>query len=86
MKKGDFKSMKHEHHFKQIDNGTLMIDVFNYEAPYGSLGRLISNLYLFSYLEKLLEQRNQVIKEYAESNKWQHVLDASTPVRADNMR
>jgi len=75
MKKGDFKSMKHEHHFKKIDNGTLMIDVFYYEAPYGGLGRLVSNLYLFSYLEKLLEQRNHVIKEYAESSKWQHVLD-----------
>ena len=75
MKKGDFKSMKHEHHFKQIDNGTLLIDVFAYEAPFGSIGRLVSNLYLFSYLEKLLEKRNQVIKEYAESSKWQHVLE-----------
>lgn len=75
MKKGDFKSMKHEHHFKQIDNGTLMIDIFSYEAPWGGLGRLVSNLYLFSYLEKLLDKRNQVIKEYAEGNKWQHVLD-----------
>ena len=84
MKKGDFKSMKHEHHFKQIDNGTLMIDMFAYEAPYGGIGRLVSNLYLFSYLEKLLEQRNQVIKEYAESSKWQHVLDPSAPLRAHN--
>jgi ligand-binding SRPBCC domain-containing protein len=75
MKKGSFKSMKHEHHFKQIDNGTLMIDIFNYEPPYGGLGRLINNLYLFSYLEKLLDQRNKVIKEYAETNKWQHILD-----------
>jgi len=75
MKKGDFKSMKHEHHFKAIDNGTLMIDVFAYETRYGGLGRLINNLYVFPYLEKLLEQRNRVIKEYAESNKWQHLLD-----------
>lgn len=75
MKKGSFKSMKHEHHFKQIDNGTLMIDVFNYEAPYGGLGRLINNLYLFNYLEKLIDQRNKVIKEYAESNKWQFILE-----------
>jgi Uncharacterized conserved protein len=75
MKKGDFKSMKHEHHFKQIENGTLMIDLFTFETKYGSIGRFINNLYLTRYLEKLLEQRNQVIREYAESNKWQHILN-----------
>jgi ligand-binding SRPBCC domain-containing protein len=75
MKKGDFKRMKHEHHFKAIENGTLMIDIFNYEAPYGGLGKFFSGLYLSAYLEKLLEQRNLLIKEYAESSKWQHVLD-----------
>ena len=75
MKKGDFKSMKHEHHFKEIENGTLMIDVFRFEAPFGGLGRFFSSVYLSGYLEKLLEQRNELIKEYAESSKWKHVLD-----------
>ncbi|THU41834.1 cell division protein [Niastella caeni] len=75
MKKGDFKSMKHEHHFKAIENGTLMIDIFSFEAPFGGLGKFFSGLYLSNYMEKLLEQRNLLIKEYAESNKWQHVLD-----------
>src|ERR1700755_903620 len=27
---GDFKMMKHEHHFKPCDNGTIMIDLFHY--------------------------------------------------------
>jgi ligand-binding SRPBCC domain-containing protein len=76
MKKGDFKSMRHEHHFKPIDNGTLMIDILTFESPYGGIGKMINNMYLTRYLEKLLEQRNQVIKEYAESNKWQHVLNS----------
>lgn len=76
MKKGDFKSMKHEHHFKSIDNGTLMIDLFSYETKYGGFGRLINNLYVFPYLEKLLEQRNKVIKEYAESGKWKSLLES----------
>jgi ligand-binding SRPBCC domain-containing protein len=75
MKKGDFKSMKHEHHFKAIENGTLLIDIFHYEAPFGGLGKFFSGLYLSGYLEKLLEQRNQLIKEYAEGSKWQHLLD-----------
>ena len=27
MQKGDFKSLKHEHHFKKIDNGTIILKV-----------------------------------------------------------
>ena len=75
MKKGDLKSMKHEHHFKKIENGTLMIDIMSFETPYGGLGKLINNIYLTRYMNRLLEQRNKVIKEYAESNKWQNVLN-----------
>ena len=75
MKQGDFKSMKHEHHFKQIENGTLMIDILHFESPYGSLGRMFNSVYLTRYMEKLIQQRNLVIKEYAESNKWQNILE-----------
>jgi ligand-binding SRPBCC domain-containing protein len=72
---GDFKSIRHEHHFKRIDNGTLLIDLFHFESPYGGLGRLFNQLFLISYLKKLLEMRNQSIKEYAESEKWKFILD-----------
>jgi ligand-binding SRPBCC domain-containing protein len=72
---GDFKSLRHEHHFKAIANGTLLIDIFTYEAPYGSLGRLADRLFLTRYLKNLLETRNKTIKEYAESEKWKFVLD-----------
>jgi ligand-binding SRPBCC domain-containing protein len=75
MVSGDFKSLKHEHHFKSIENGTLLIDLFSYEAPYGGLGRLANALFLTGYLKKMLEKRNQTIKEYAESDKWKFVLD-----------
>ena len=72
---GDFKSLRHEHHFKRIDNGTLLIDIFTYEAPYGSLGRLADRFFLTRYLKTLLETRNKAIKEYAESEKWKFILD-----------
>jgi ligand-binding SRPBCC domain-containing protein len=72
---GDFKSMKHEHHFKQIENGTLMIDILNFESPYGSLGKISNKIFLTNYLKKLLEQRNEVIKLYAESEKWKFILN-----------
>jgi ligand-binding SRPBCC domain-containing protein len=75
MVNGDFKSLKHEHHFKAVNNGTLIIDLFSFEAPYGSLGKLFNRLFLTGYLKKLLEKRNKVIREYAESEKWKFVLN-----------
>ena len=75
MVNGDFKSLKHEHHFKQINNGTLMIDLFSFEMPYGGFGKIAARLILKSYLKKLLEQRNQSIREYAESEKWKFILN-----------
>lgn len=71
---GDLKKMKHEHHFKQVDNGTIMIDLFYFEIPYGWLGKMLGQLFLTRYFRRLLELRNATIKEYAESGKWQHVL------------
>ena len=77
MLEGDFKSMKHEHHFKKIENGTLLIDLFNYTTPYGSLGEIAEKLFLTNYIKKLFEQRDKTIKEYAESGKWKFVLQVA---------
>ena len=74
MIKGDFKSFRHEHHFKTVENGSLMIDIVEFEAPYGSIGKLATVLFLRSYLEKFLLKRNAVIKEYAETQKWKAIL------------
>ncbi len=72
---GDFKMMRHEHHFKPCDNGTILIDLFSFESPYGFLGRWFNSLYLTKYMKRLLEQRNKTIKEYAESEKWKKMLE-----------
>jgi len=72
---GDFKEMKHEHHFKPIKNGTLMIDLFSFESPYGSIGKMANYIFLKRYLRKLLERRNLAIKEYAETDKWKFLLN-----------
>jgi len=74
MVEGTFKSMKHEHHFKQIDNGTLAIDIFTFESPYGAIGKMLNSVFLRKYMEGLLDQRNRVIQEYAESDKWKFIL------------
>ena len=72
---GDFKMMKHEHHFKPCDNGTIMIDLISFESPYGTLGKMFNAVYLTTYLRKLIEQRNSTIREFAESDKWKVLLN-----------
>lgn len=74
MVKGAFKSICHEHHFKQHGDETIMEDNFHFESPFGSIGRLFNAVYLTNYLRKLLQHRNAVIKDYAESDKWKEVL------------
>jgi ligand-binding SRPBCC domain-containing protein len=71
---GDFKEMRHEHHFKACDNGTILIDLFHFESPYGMLGRWFNELFLTRYMKKLLEQRNKTIKACAESERWKRLL------------
>ena len=75
MIKGDFKSFKHEHHFKSVSNGTIMIDQVNFESPYGLIGKWMDAIHLKNYLEKLLESRNNIIKDYAETEKWKAILN-----------
>lgn len=75
MIKGDFKSFHHEHHFKAVENGTIMIDLVNFETPYGRMGKIANTLFIRSYIEKFLIKRNGVIKEYAETQKWKAILN-----------
>jgi ligand-binding SRPBCC domain-containing protein len=72
---GDFLSMKHEHHFKPIENGTIMIDQFHYAVKHGVLGKLVNGLFLEKYLKRLLGERNATIKRMAESNQWKQYLE-----------
>jgi ligand-binding SRPBCC domain-containing protein len=74
MVKGDFKQFTHHHHFKPIQNGTIMIDVLFFESPFGIIGRWSNKIFLTRYLQRFLTKRNNVIKEYAETGKWKTIL------------
>jgi len=75
MVKGAFKSMKHQHKFENKEKGTLMIDIFEFEAPLGPLGVMAERLFLTKYMKKFLIERNEVIKSVAESGEWKKVLN-----------
>jgi ligand-binding SRPBCC domain-containing protein len=75
MQKGDLKHFHHQHIFEEKDSGTLMTDIIHLEAPYGLLGKFVLWLFLKKYFKKLLTERNEVIKNYAENEKWKIVLN-----------
>lgn len=72
--RGAFKSFQHEHYFKPAENGTIIIDIINFETPYGWLGRMINRFYLNGFIEKMVTHRNNIIKQYAVSDKWRALL------------
>jgi hypothetical protein len=47
-----------------------MYDRFEFESPGGIIGMAVNKLILTSYLKNLIVQRNRIIKEYAETEKW----------------
>jgi ligand-binding SRPBCC domain-containing protein len=72
--KGDLIHFKHEHHFKPVENGTILIDLIDFEGPRDVIGKLMGKIYLKDYLEKFLRKRNLLIQQYAESERWRAVL------------
>ena len=74
MLKGAFKNFKHEHYFEDLQDGTLMKDIFDYESPFGILGKLADQIFLKKYMTYFLVERNKMIKQCAESAKWKDIL------------
>src|SRR5690606_10179765 len=74
MVSGPFSRFKHEHHFVDLKSGTLMTDIFDYTSPVGILGRLVDRIVLKKYMTALLVERNRIVKEFAESDKWIEIL------------
>ena len=70
---GDFKTMKHDHFFKPVDNGTIMIDQFHFEIG-NPFAKWINAFYLTAYLTRLLEERNAHLKNMAEGGQWAPLL------------
>ncbi len=71
---GAFQSFRHEHWFESSQGVTVMTDRFDYRAPLGILGKCADYVFLKKYMETFLNQRNLVVKEFAESGRWKEVL------------
>ena len=67
MVRGAFRRLVHDHYFDPIPHGTRMRDVFEFNAPYGLLGRVAEGVVLTRYLRRFLEERAAVLKQLAQS-------------------
>ncbi len=75
MLRGAFAHMQHDHFFRARTGGwTEMRDVFRFAAPLPVLGIIAERMVLERYMRNLLHERNDVIKQVAESNDWQRFL------------
>jgi ligand-binding SRPBCC domain-containing protein len=77
--RGAFARFDHDHYFEPHDGGTKMIDVFDYAAPLGLLGRLAERLVPYRYMRGLLIERGLGIKTVAESGGHARYLGAAQP-------
>ncbi|WP_317124918.1 SRPBCC family protein [Chryseobacterium nematophagum] len=68
MLEGAFKSMRHQHIFKPSEGKTLMIDIFEFESPFGMIGKVFNRIFLKNYLKNFLLERNKLIKSTAENS------------------
>jgi ligand-binding SRPBCC domain-containing protein len=64
--KGPFRRFHHEHVFEPVDDGCTMIDRISFDAPVGPIGRLVERLVLGAYLERLIVERGQYLRDMAE--------------------
>lgn len=67
MVRGRFAVFEHDHFFSDAAGGTAMRDVVEFASPLGWLGRLVDRWVLRSYLTRLLQRRNEVVRAEAEA-------------------
>ena len=82
MVSGMFSHFEHDHHFAAMDDGTRMRDEIRYKAPFGRLGRLATKMLVKRHLTAFLMERNNGIKQVAESHDWHQYLDGQSVIVA----
>jgi ligand-binding SRPBCC domain-containing protein len=75
MVEGAFKFMQHDHFFTAIsESQTEMRDRFTFAAPLSVLGAIAEQLFLKRYMDRFLRHRNEIVKQVAESDRWQEFI------------
>ena len=67
-RRGAFRRFEHDHHFAPAGAGTRLVEVVDFAAPLGPLGRLAERLVLTPHLRRFLTTRMRVVRAVAESD------------------
>lgn len=70
MVRGVFRSFVHDHYFESVAQATRVVDVIEFQAPAGLLGRLVERAVLHAYLTRFLRTRAAALKLLAETDRW----------------
>ena len=74
MVRGAFARFDHDHDFEAEGECTRMTDRFDFDAPLGPIGRFADWLFLDRYMERFLQERNELLRITAESDGWRRFL------------
>ena len=69
-----FHSIVHDYYFYDISEETVMINHLYYRTRWGLAGNILNLIFLNKYLTRLITKRNELLREYAESDKWKDIL------------
>ena len=64
---GPFRSWKQTRNLREVDGGTELTDVVEYEVPFGILGRLANTIAIRSQIENMFSYRQAATKKLLES-------------------
>ena len=59
--RGPYRLWHHTHEFTPIGTGTRMVDVVEYEIPWGPLGQVARRLFVTAALDRIFDYRAQII-------------------------
>ncbi len=69
-----FQSIVHDYYFYDISEETVMVNHFYYRPRWGLIGDIVNFLFLQNYLTRTITKRNDLLRDYAETEKWKDIL------------
>ena len=60
---GPYKVWHHQHHFREVEGGTEIIDQVDYQLPLGPLGKLANAIIVKKQLKEIFDYREKKLRE-----------------------
>ncbi|MEP6645960.1 MAG: SRPBCC family protein [Saprospiraceae bacterium] len=66
--KGPYKVWRHQHYFKEVENGVLMTDKLNYDIGWGIIGNILGKIWVDRQVREIFEYRRKQIEKLFNAN------------------